>query len=538
MFVAAVMFALVASLLFGLLLPLYTDEVGWRFQERAAIDGVDKMFSDGCGPNTLAAPPLFMMPVRYFSAWTNLAFANPLFVRLSGVGYALVLVTLLWRLVRATTRDGDERSLVRLIMFGLLGLGMLPLLMVWSRPEQPILLCLTGALLVAARAWSEAEPASRRTVALRWLAIVALAVVALSYHLKGVLLAPVFALCLLTSGTGRATAAMRWAGAVLLTIVALVAARYWVARFACPGDPMLASIYAQHNISAALVNGRGISDIAGKLLTNADLLRYFLMAAPTDQPMSDWVVGRAASPASVEIWRSAVLLLWGVTLLLTVACLVAEAIDAVRRKVIQPKLLLAAALLVLAIVWSATQSVKNVYDASFVLPLLILSAMLAIPAAALSSERLRLLSPVATLCGVAAIASALLIVPMYLPFFRQTAAATAYLPDQPFSIATFGYREAEPQIRRAAALCGIGRHGRPRGLMVDDLTYFAFMDSDRPQHRLGVLGGWRGQIVDPLAYLRSVGSDGAILGCRFLDPALRARAKSVGEFCCLDPKAP
>ncbi|MEO5641181.1 MAG: hypothetical protein ABIQ98_05385, partial [Sphingomicrobium sp.] len=134
--------------------------------------------------------------------------------------------------------------------------------------------------------------------------------------------------------------------------------------------------------------------------------------------------------------------------------------------------------------------------------------------------------------------SPLLIVPAYLPSFRAAARSPAYLADQPYSLPLFGYRDAEPTIRAAAAQCGIGRHGRPRGLLVDDLTYFAFMDSERPQHRLGVFGLWRGQIVDPLAYLRSVGSDGAILGCRFLDPALRARAKSVGEFCCLDPKAP
>ena len=72
----------VLSLLFGLLLPIYTDEVGWRMQLRAGMDGgIDRMISDICGPNTNAAPPLFMMPFRHVSAWLNLAFPDPLYVR-------------------------------------------------------------------------------------------------------------------------------------------------------------------------------------------------------------------------------------------------------------------------------------------------------------------------------------------------------------------------------------------------------------------------------------------------------------------------
>ena len=34
------------SLLLGLLVPVYSDEVGWRLQERAGLDGVDKLYSE------------------------------------------------------------------------------------------------------------------------------------------------------------------------------------------------------------------------------------------------------------------------------------------------------------------------------------------------------------------------------------------------------------------------------------------------------------------------------------------------------------
>src|SRR4051794_24442907 len=78
----------IASLLFGLLVPIYTDEVGWRFAARSAIDGgVDRSVAENCGPNTLAIVPLFMQPLRYASATVNLAFADPMFVRLTGVTF-------------------------------------------------------------------------------------------------------------------------------------------------------------------------------------------------------------------------------------------------------------------------------------------------------------------------------------------------------------------------------------------------------------------------------------------------------------------
>ena len=76
---------------------------------------------------------------------------------------------------------------------------------------------------------------------------------------------------------------------------------------------------------------------------------------------------------------------------------------------------------------------------------------------------------------------------------------------------------------------------RPHALLVDESSYFAFMGATRPQFHLGVVGVWKGGITDPLAYLRSVGSDGAVLACRNLPPALRARAHRLGETCCLGP---
>ena len=81
----AVLAVFVLAILAGIFYPVYTDEIGWRLQERAGFDGVDKLFTQICGPNTLAHPPFWRMPVRYYSALFNSLFADPLYVRLSGI---------------------------------------------------------------------------------------------------------------------------------------------------------------------------------------------------------------------------------------------------------------------------------------------------------------------------------------------------------------------------------------------------------------------------------------------------------------------
>jgi hypothetical protein len=69
--------------------------------------------------------------------------------------------------------------------------------------------------------------------------------------------------------------------------------------------------------------------------------------------------------------------------------------------------------------------------------------------------------------------------------------------------------------------------------MIDDLTYFTFMQSYRPQHQLGVIGLWKGSISSGLGYLRSIRSDGFVVGCHLLPADIRVKSMQVGQFCCM-----
>ncbi len=73
-------------------------------------------------------------------------FADPFYIRLAGVACALAWLALLWRLVGQLGRTRTETNALRTMAFGLASLGLLPFMLVISRPEQPILLGLTAAI--------------------------------------------------------------------------------------------------------------------------------------------------------------------------------------------------------------------------------------------------------------------------------------------------------------------------------------------------------------------------------------------------------
>lgn len=533
----------VATLLLGVFLPVYTDEIGWRFQERAAIDGVDKLYSDICGPNTLAAPPWFMMPVRYYSAFFNTHFANPLTIRLSGVLYALIWTALLLLLVRRTVGEAWHRSLVTVCGLGLMCLGTLPLLLVWSRPEQPIVIALLAALLLAWSDWrAPGEPTPPCAAWLRSAGVLLLAVVALSYHLKGVFLFPVFAACLWFASSGRAAVLPRAVGGGALVMLTAWALHYWSARMQCPGDAVFWARFSRNSIGAALAGVKTLDQVPPllwKLIGNVDFADYFRLPAPRRIPLSFWLEGRQVTRAQSAVWAGGLVVLWTLASLAALACLALAARRMGRERAIDRRAVMAVVLVVSGAGWAATQLIKNVYEASFMLPLLMVAVVLALAtqerALAGRPVRARLFRGLAAVIGVAAVVSPLAVGIIYAGSLARAAGHDGYLPRQRVSLSVRPYPGLEHEVLAAAKLCRIPEPEKAKALMIDDLTYLPFQKSRLPQHWLGVTGLWKGEIEDPIAYLKSRDSDGIIVGCQVLPRDLRARARESGGFCCLAP---
>jgi len=523
---------LFASLLVAALVPIYTDEIGWRLQLRAAIDGVDTMFNDLCGPGTLAVPPWFMIPARAFSAAANLALADPLFVRAAGVACALLWVGLLVLLTRRIERDPDRLLRTQAVLLSLLAMGVLPFLMVLSRPEQPVLLATTAIILVALVPQNSlrAAPLAWAKVAL----ILALSTVAVSYHLKGVLYSVVAAAALTVCARGRGTVLPRIVGAAALAALTASSAQYWIGRFQCPGDAKLGAMLARENIAAVMAQGGSATDLALQALGSANPFNYVGLALPDATPMSNWIPPEMFSGTTAALVGLLVLGSWIGAFVLTFLSLRGYFASAGWRGLCEPRILIAGAIFGCVVVWGASQLNKNVYEASHVLPLLLVAFALtwSLPHGALAGgSRIVAALPLAFVAFAFA-SQALVLGSSAGPLFRASQVA-GYPDRQPFSASIAHYASVRADVDRAMARSGMPA-GRPlRRLLVDDLTYLALQRHRLPLHRLGVLSVWNGSIDDPVAYLRSRDSDGVVVGCDHLPPEMRAAASRSGEICAI-----
>jgi len=525
--------SLLISILSGLLLPIYTDEVGWRMHLRAAYDGgVDRMLNDICGPNTIIAPPLFMMPFRHVAAWLNLTFPDPLYVRLLGVGIAIGWAFLLRALIGRIAVEPVLRARVSALIFALLGMGVLPIMLVMGRPDQVVLLCITAALMIAMNA-AHSEAARPRLVWLWPFVIVLLALAAISWHLKGILVAPLFVVCIAFAGTGKSSRPPRLIAALLLVAASLQGANYWVTRFHCPDDPVLAGQLAKENLAAALRAGGDWQVLVPAAIRKSRPSTYIALAESRPHMMSDWLPrGRITRPAMVN--RFVVMnFAWHTSMLVGLICLVI----ALRRRWRERRLDLATTAPVvlagLVMVWGISQQVKNDYEIMIVLPMLALFCIFSMSSVRWTPRRGKWFGLLASLAVVLSVAGQIDIAMRYMPTLARAAARPGYVEGQRASASVYGYSAIRGQILATARLCGIGAHGRAIHPLVDDVTYFALEDSWQPFHRLAVLGNWKGSIRDPLAYLKSRGSEGVIMGCQYLSPNLRRQAKQNGDFCCI-----
>ncbi len=530
----AALLVLLAGLAFGLLVPVYTDEIAWRFHERAWLDGgLDVWLNDVCGPTSIARAPAFMMPVRWFSATMNLALADPLYIRLTGVALAVALVAAMWRLVGVLEPDRQRRRLLRACACALLATGYLPQLLVFSRPEQPLFLAVMGmALVTLSTDWRQR---TKRAVWLASLAIVLLCLVALSYHLKGVLYS-VFALaCLAMLAPGLRDWLPRALGAGTILAANLVAAPYWTSRFACPGDAVMAAKLESQNLTSVIQNGNATAGLIIDQVLNAHIFSYASLGALAQRPMSGWMPIDVFSAGEAFASQALTFLTWGLATVLAVRAVVL----AVRRggwpALFEPRLALMLVMAGTTLVWGLSQVTKNSYEATHILPAWIVVLLLAwtLPQAESRPKAAQLGKLAFLLLAVAALSQVVVIVRMTGPLAEATH-KPGRLPQQPYSVSLANYAGVRQDIARAmhgAGMDGPQRLNRP---VIDDVTYLALQRHYLPLHALGVMGLWRGPIDDPAAYLVSRGSDGLVVSCASLWAEARAVASRSGEICAVN----
>lgn len=529
--------ALVATICFGLLVPVYTDEIVWRFHERAALDGgFDVWLNDLCGPATIARAPWFMMPARWFSATVNLALPSPLFVRLEGIACALLWLAMFWHLTARIEPDPARRNAGRTLGLALLGLGVLPLMLVLSRPEQPMILAVTAMLAIALARIGGPDQTPPWLAWMRCAVLLLIATLALSYHVKGVLYAVVAAACLLNCASGPRTLLPRAATLLMLSGLTAAAASYWTARFSCPGNAELAGKLSSQNVSVLLAGGKNILPLIPSLVQNAFPWAYLSQTAPWPEPQSSWLPPGLFSPDMARVFYAGMRLLWWSAMALGLAALFRFAARKRAAALSEPRAILALAILASVTAWGFSQSGKNFYESAHVLPLVVLTILLA-----LSLDHVRwvvdsALPLLATIALPAALLSQAVIIATLTPNLLAKAAHGGSFADQPNSISAFNYDRIRYDVAKASRAAGLDPARRLTRPVIDDLTYFPLQRSWLPLHKSGIVGWWSGPIErDPVGYLVGRKSSGVIVGCALLPQQMLQVAHRSGEICAIGP---
>lgn len=525
------LFAVLATMAFGILVPIYVDEVAWRYQNsRMLFDGgVDRVAGASCGEVTTLVAPFFMQPVRYASALIGAAFENPLWIRLFGIAVAMLWVGMVWRWIARLTADRAERDTLRTVAMSLLGLGWLPLLMIWSRPEQLELMCLMAAMLLATMP-------SRLSQLWRSVLIVVLGAMALSYSPKGIVYMPAFAAAIAVTNLNERNWRVALPTLGVLVAFGVSALHYWSTRLTCPGNAALQAWAKELNAAEHIfgpggqIDPKALLNLIGGALPN----HYLELAAVGKHAMSDWMPVLPWPGVTVILWGTIMGTAWFLMIALSAIALVSRLIDCARNRTLpSPALLMAMALALCAALWGMTQLARGAYEAALTVPIAVLVITVALSQAPPGNIARRMAATLTPLVFFIAIGSQIALVAAYARPLMATVQHPGYIPNQRFSIVPFGYAERRAAVLATARLCNIPSPDKARGVLLDELSYFPYLKSYRPYFRVGVLENWGHDIPGATAFLEQSHGDGAIMACSKMPAEWRARARANGDICCV-----
>jgi hypothetical protein len=528
---AAVVILAAASVAVAFFLPVYTDEVVWKaLLGRIGYDGaaLSLMLEPSCGPYSFPVP-LPLLPFRWLDQILNAPLVDPLAVR--AMGFVLGAGWLLFATLAAARVAGPRHGrLASSLMLAAATLGAMPFFLVVSRPDQFLLWGMTAFLLLLLR---PAPPPPALWLALARGAGGALACCfLLAEHPRAL-----FALPLMLAFLWRVVRRPWLASGAAAVVVAFAALAYrdWSTRWACPGDPALAQIYVGMNLGNAIADGQlphYLHALAAQLLRPVG---WYLSEFALRSHYDGGIMPGLAHP----VLGGPIEIVFGLLLAAGFAAFIHRCMALRREREDWLAVAAVASLWLFYLAEILTRVAKQDYEAELVQPVMAEAALASLWLAAPRLFRTarpafaRLARAGALILLGTSVASQAWLVINDAPLALRRWTEPGYPAGQPFSVSAFGYGRLEPEILATARQCGIDAARRPRHLVVDELTYFAFRAAPLP---LFVTyfenSSWGSAIPDPVQVWESVGSAGMIVGCARVEPRIAAGVLRNGLFCC------
>ena len=511
------------TLWIGWQVPVYSDEYQWNFTNSRLLLDSGKLlyFFPGCADGFLLNLPWTWLPSRFLDSLLFADASNPYLLRNTGWVLSLVLIAMWSGLLKMSS--GLTWRLSFLFVASFLGIGVLPFLLAFHRPEQTLLLWLTLTLLVGV--WFIRHPVKQQSKQMGLCLLYALlACLLVGSHPKGMFFLPLV-LWASYKTLGRRILVL------VVCLTALVAAwqtiGLWSVRTNCPESQALtemfyhmtvkpANLFLFHHPEGAVYLGR---------LNLAHWQPYIQSISFGAQYQSNWLPPKPTAlqwplvnVANGTIWLALFcffsLLVWNL----------GKGLQSVVKGRGLLNLQLAAGLLLGCLILQlAIDTKKSFYESALVWPVILLVVILSFP---FNSARLLVfvrkgIIPVLMLVAILGGLTRYEVFKEFLPSWqesRNTSWHAVNLELQQF----------------ANEQCQIGPDAKR--LILDDRTYPAFWKNSLPMLSYYVYGWWS-QGMDYHKTIEQHRPDGLVTYCYELPPDLEQLVQKKGAMCCASKKS-
>lgn len=500
--------------------PVYGDELFWKLMiARLETDHGKLVYLFAqCSEGQWIDAPLTWYPAMLIHSWFYEDASHPWRLRIHGWFIFLFLLALWTCLLKRLTGLGVIDAFLAVSAF--LSVGVLPFLMVYARPEQPLLLLITLILLVTLYK----APANRLSWPIGLLVTLSFALVGMllaATHPKGMFLFPV----LLVLAWRQLKS---WPLLVLLVLIlgwtAYDTSQVWQLRTTCPEFPGLMSVLRGLTLQPGVLLSNPLIFIHQGWSNVLDFGVYVRSLHFQDQYVADWLPAGKGGMMSTQARSVANILLWIPLLVAVLVMALNWLFD--RRPRGRVDLLLWFSILLPLVSIVVLQTQKNFYEVSIVWPLVLLLAIFSFGRSVSESNRGGVRIIIAVLMLVAILSGILREERFgeFVPGWRQARLQQVEMMDhQNQGLRDFARKE-----------CGV--EGSAQRLVLDKDTYQAFWNHEQPIF-LDYASGWWATESNIRETFRKRRVQGLVALCTNIPELDRSRAIEFGIYCCMSADA-
>jgi hypothetical protein len=525
------------------LTPLFTDEISSQIPNgRWVRDGY--LLSNNlaaCGIEASERPAaMFSYPFLMMESAIHELIGQPGWIRLRSLTMLFAWLFMMSRLLPKSVRlEGVERASLWALGAAFLSIGVLPVMLVFARPEIYLLFGLSLCLMLPLMPGSAGErsPASQIRLALLWLFLSALM---FTYHFKAVFFLPlIWASVWMTLADRR----IRLAALALVSLIAFLGVRTWSSRLVGCADPGVMSFISAHMLPlTALIAQPAVlfRTITARLIDLPTISPhpYFGNALVRQVYEAEWLY-HPDSPLLRYLVNGIALAAFGALF----ACLAVSFANAMsslaRHRTLERRQILFLCALAGFASLSFMQGTKHYYETILVLPVLGLTALICPPRLPASWLAYALPSPRSGQKALAvilssAIVSQLALCALYAPMASLTLSGKVIYEKQHFSLSAYKYAAVTQEVNEAAKLCGIDLGQEQSHMVIDDMTYLSLRKSVyQPLHGLFLYYWWFDPKKRRDVTMAPYSPAGAILSCNHVFPEFKGKEKRAGGICCI-----